>query len=325
MMQSTDLPKIEADEQTKRMPAYDQWYGKASVKTQPRPKLQVAELQQGKLPFSPDRVPVVQHRLFVQKAGPDGVTGMLTRALFTWLAFTELLELRVINPIAARIATGDLGIHSSDLEFQACQIVTDEAAHALVAKDIIRQVSAATGVPYERLGWPLFLARFDAIKARTSAHCRGLIEVCFTVVSETLITGNLAQVPKDARVVSTVREVAADHARDEANHHRYFSRFFEVFWPALPVTVRGEVGPLLPELILAFIEPDLPQLRGQLRQFPDLTDADIAQMLAESYPPERLAGTARTAAAATLNLFQRTGVLADRQATEAFQAHGLLL
>lgn len=325
MMQSPYLQKIEADEQTKLSPAHEQWYGKASIMTQPRRMLRVEELQQGKLPFSPDRVPVVQHRLFVQKAGPDGGSRMLAQALYTWLAFTEILELHAINPIAARIATGALGVHSPDLEFQACQIVTDEAGHALVAKDIIRQVSAATGVPYERLGRPLFLARLDDVKARSSAHARELIEVCFTVVSETLITGNLVQVPKDARVVSTVRDIAADHLKDEIDHRQYFSRFFKAFWPALPVTVRGEVGPLLPELILAFVEPDLHQLHGQLRQFPGLTDEDIAQILAESYPPERLVVTARTAAAATLRLFQSTDVLADRQTADAFQGHGLIL
>jgi hypothetical protein len=325
MMQSTYLQMLEADEQTKRMPAHEQWYGKASLMTRPRPKLQVEELQLGKLPFSPDRVPVVQQRLFVQKAGSDGVPRMLTLGLFSWLASTDFLELHAIIPIAARIATGDLGLDSPDLAFQANQIVEDEARHGRVAKDVIRQVSAATGVPYERLGRPRFLARLEDIKARTSAPIRDLIDVCFTVVSETLITGNLAQVPKDRRVVSTVREIAADHAMDESFHHRYFSQFFEAFWPALPMTVRSEVGPLLPELILAFLEPDLDQIRRQLRQFPDLTDADIGQLLAEVYPPERCGGTARTAAAATLRLFQRTGVFAERQAVEAFQRHGLLL
>src|SRR6185295_14101103 len=59
-------------------------------------------------------------------------------------------------------------------------------------------------------------------------------------------------IPSDPRVVMAVRELVADHAEDEGRHHAYFSRLLEFTWPRLNKAQRATIGPLLPEMVLAF-------------------------------------------------------------------------
>jgi hypothetical protein len=149
------------------------------------------------------------------------------------------------------------------------------------------------------------------------------VEICFAVVAETVITGALADLAHDVRVVSTVREVMADHARDEARHHAYFASLFTVVWPQLSPHHQQLIGPLLPQFILGFVEPDYAVLRQLLKKYGVPPDT-IAQVLAEAYPAERVGADAKHVAHATLRLFARHGVFDDLQTAEAFYTSGLL-
>ena len=117
--------------------------------------------------------------------------------------------------------------------------------------------------------------------------------IFFTIVSETLISAILADIPADQRVVVAVRELVADHAQDEGRHHAYFSRLLEFTWPRLNKRQRAAIGPLLPEMILAFLEPDFVAIAGNLRAC-GLTAEQIDEVMTESYPPAQVtAGSGR--------------------------------
>ena len=109
--------------------------------------------------------------------------------------------------------------------------------------------------------------------------------IFFTIVSETLISSILSGIPSDPRVVTAVRELVADHAQDEGVHHAYFSRLLEFTWPRLNKAHKAIIGPLLPEMVLAFLEPDFVAIAGNLRAC-GLTAEQIDQVMTESYPAE---------------------------------------
>jgi hypothetical protein len=137
-----------------------------------------------------------------------------------------------------------------------------------------------------------------------------------------LISGILAQVPRDERVVTSVREMVADHAEDEGRHSAFFSQFFAYLWPRLGPTLRSELGPLLPEFVRAFLEPDRAAIRRSLAGLPLSRDA-VEQIVAESYPTAEVAANARDAATVTLHLFEHNGVMDDPRLADAFREHGL--
>jgi hypothetical protein len=299
------------------------WDKKASVRVKPRRILMREEEERGKLYFSPELVPIGRHPLVTQ-FGPAAVREMQVCHLYRYLDFTTLLELDVIGAVSREIALGRIDFEMPDVvRAEAFKLCTDEAHHAYFSDDVKRQVAAATDVEPEPLATPAFLKTLRSIQRGLPPGASALGEMLFTVVSETLISSILCEIPKDKRVVSAVREIVADHAEDEGRHSAYFSQFFGLLWPQLSDAQQAVVGPLLPHFILAFLRPDEDAIRGSLRRLP-LEHDQIDTVIAESYPREAVLEKAREAAAGTLRLLEHRGVLDDPRIGDEFRACGLL-
>ena len=297
------------------------WDSKASVRVKPRRLLRDEEAA-GKLFFTPELVPVGNHPM-VRRLGPEAVRQQQVRHLYRYLDFTTRLELEAINVVATEIALGKAGPGLPDvMRADAFKLVTDESHHAYFSDDMRRQVAAATGIEAVDAGTPHFLRRLRAIRRDLPPDQRRLAMSLFAVVSETLISGILAQVPKDDRVVTSVREMVADHAEDEGRHAAFFSQYFAYLWPRLGDELRSELGPLLPKFIRAFLEPDLRAIRRSLAGLP-LGPDEIEAIVADCYPAAEIATGAREAATVTLHLFRHNGVMDDPRLADAFRAHGL--
>ncbi|MEO9240034.1 MAG: diiron oxygenase, partial [Jatrophihabitantaceae bacterium] len=201
-------------------------------------------------------------------------------------------------------------------------ICTDESWHALFSDDLQDQLVVATGERSPRL-YPRFLADLDRMSAEEDSETRGLTRVFFTVVSETLISAILSDIPRDQRLISSVRETVADHAEDERRHHAYFAQFFQHAWHQLGRRQRTVIGPLLPRFILAFLGPDA-SADAHLLQLMGLDAETVRGVIADTNDPTRVGSTVRIAAAATLRLFERNGVLDDPRTYDSFGNCSLL-
>ncbi len=297
------------------------WDAKASVRVKPR-RILMDEESAGKVFFTPELVPVANHPM-VRRLGPEAVRQQQVLHLYRYLDFTARLELEAINVVASRIALGKTGPGLPEvMRADAFKLVTDEAHHATFSDDMRRQVAEATGIDAVDSGIPRFLRRLRAIRRDLPPDQRRLAMSLFAVVSETLISGILAQVPKDDRVVTSVREMIADHAEDEGRHSAFFSQYFAYLWPRLGDKLRSELGPLLPEFIRAFLEPDLRAIRRSLAGLP-LGPDEVETIMADCYPAEVVSAASREAATVTLHLFQHNGVMDDSRIADAFRAHGL--
>ncbi len=300
----------------------NRWEQRASVRSKPRRVLATDEAGAG-LYFPPELVPIATHPL-VSGRGADATNRVLMQRLHVYLDFTAELEHEVVNPICAALSRGRTGLRLPDaMREDAFKIYTDEAWHAQFSDDLQRQIVGATGVPAVRAQSQAFMRALVAMQRALPPDIRGLSRVFAAIVSETLISAILADIPRDGRVVTAVREVVSDHAVDEGVHHAYFASLLEHAWLQLSQRQRTSIGVQMPGYIRAYLDPDLPALAEVLFDAGVPSD-DVGQVLHDAHAGVRVDREVRADARVTLRHLARVGVLDDPEIVEAFQSAGLL-
>jgi len=183
---------------------------------------------------------------------------LLIHHLFAYLDFTTHLELGPVNDALLLIWRGHrLPALPEQCRQAALRIYTDEAAHAEMCDDFIRQTVNATGLQPARGATPAFLGRLDAILEDAHHADVDLLRLFFAIVSETLITGTLHRLATDRSIHDSVRQLALDHAQDEARHNAVFRQIFQQVWPGLDRETQIRVGSTIPAIIRAYLDFDL--------------------------------------------------------------------
>jgi hypothetical protein len=145
----------------------------------------------------------------------------------------------------------------------------------------------------------------------------------FCIVSETLISATLSQIPKDRAVNETVRFYVSEHAKDEGRHHAFFADVLRAGWRCLAPSDRDFLAHLLPEFIRWFLEPDHGWLRAFLRGN-GFAAAEVERVISESYPQDVVAGQIRADARQSLDRFHEAGVFRCSAAELSFSKAGLI-
>lgn len=314
----TRLETTPTNEYRSRMACWDR---KANVRAVPRRTINTDTRE--RLYFSPDVVPITSHPWVVEH-GEAFIPELLTKHLYRFLDFTTVLESLVVNPVALAVANGLIGVDiPREMRFDAYKLYCDEAYHALYCEDLKRQVELATGVAVGSAPEPRYMRELRATEAcLPTASLRSLARIFFVIVSETLISHTLTNVPDDPRVDSAVREVIADHAQDEGRHNAYFGSLLKIVWPRLSQTHKDEIGPLLPGFVLGFLAPDLRQIQDDLEQA-GVSRRRAVDLLHETYPAS--AERARAAARSTLRHFAEANMFTHQPTADAFHASKLLI
>ena len=149
--------------------------------------------------------------------------------------------------------------------------------------DFMMDIAERTAMPVRLPALPHFARRLRAIMRTVAPDQRTLYTLMFSIVSETLISATLASLPADRHLLPAVRAIAADHAQDEGRHHAYFRTLLVHLWSALDKETRSQIAARVPELIFAFLEPDLTATTFALADT-GLDDKLIDQVIHESYP-----------------------------------------
>jgi hypothetical protein len=300
----------------------NRWEERASVRAKPRRVLGTDDPLPG-LYFPPEIVPIATHPL-VSGRGANATNRVLMQRLHVYLDFTAELEHEVVNPICAALSRGRTGLRLPEaMREDAFKIYTDEAWHAQFSDDLQRQIVRATGVPAVRPESQAFMRALVGMQRALPPDMHGLSSVFAAIVSETLISAILADIPRDARIVSAVREVVSDHAVDEGVHHAYFASLLEHAWPQLGRRQRTMIGVQLPGYIRAYLDPDVAALADVLFDI-GLPSDDVGQVLHDAHAGVRVDRDARVDARVTLRHLARVGVLDDPETVEAFQSARLL-
>jgi hypothetical protein len=298
---------------------FRRWDVEASVRAKPR---HVVGPDDGGLYFRPEAVPFLDHPL-VRARGAEVADAILLQRLHVYLDFTAELEQSAVNPVCAAISRRRSGLALPEAMLaDAHKIYTDEAWHAQFSDDLQRQIVRRTGVAPVLPEAPAFMSRLAAAEARMPAEAAGLAPLFFAIVSETLISAILFDIPRDSRVRPSVRAMVADHAADERIHHAYFAKLLQYAWHQLGARQRRAVGVQIPEFIRAFLDPDYPALVGILRSV-GLEPDDAGQVLSERLDERRVAVDAAASARHTIRHLASVGVFEDPEIAEAFEADGL--
>ena len=255
---------------------------------------------------------------------PDRFEQVLIRHLYRYLRFTVYLETMVVNHTAVGLATGTaLPDLSPSQRLDAFRIYCDEAYHALSCADLIQQVERASGIPAPAEPVPAFMPRLGKILADTEPEHRTLVELMFVIVSETLITGTLAQVHTRPDMSSAVARSVQDHALDEGRHHVFFADLLGHVWRRLTPAQAAAVGVRLPDLVMCFLAPD------PTRAVDDLVSVGIPRRRAqdavdETFGDESVEADVRQAASATIRRFTDVGAMEIPEVSDALAAAGLV-
>lgn len=271
----------------------------------------------GRLAFSPDLVFLTRHPDIRNREG--AVEAVLQHHLDVFTGFTEQLELGLITPFSLRLRLGEVPFKvPAALAADAGRVAMDEVWHADTARDLrgANQTAAVRLIPP-------FLALLRATQKGMSHRARILNCGVFTAVSETMITGTLNQVPRDARVRLDVREALKEHAREEAFHHGIFGQMIGTLWSQLAPEDQNLLGPLWGAAISAFLRPDTTAQAMGLRCL-GFAPEDARRIAAEAAEDEADRVRLRQASAATVRFLERYGVLDHDQSRRGLEAAGLI-
>jgi len=301
---------------------FGSWESRSSVRTKPRRMPQHADTED-QVFFPPEGLPVLAHPL-VAACGP-GVRGrMLIHALYQYLNFTTVLEQATVLPVTAQISSGLGGVRlPGAMRCDAFKITTDEAWHAQFCYDFLQEVGRVTGVPPSAVGEPSFVGQLAMMRAAIEPSFRSLVDLFFAIVSETLVSGLLAEIPNDKRLPVPVRAIVGDHAEDEGRHHAYFRSLLRILWPRLSARERRLIGPLVPGFARIFLEPDKDSAI-RILSATGFSAQQARDIVAESYPHDGRGSYLTGAAHWTVRAFTEVGALGDQVIQDAFASAGLI-
>jgi para-aminobenzoate N-oxygenase AurF len=298
---------------------FEKWYDIAGVRAGVR-RMFADETDAGKVFYPQDQVPYLAHEALA------GLTAaqrreLTIRHLYQFLLSTTHLETRIVNTTAERIANNRAGLDLPNrMRLDAFKVYCDEGYHALYSLDLADQIAAATGVAIPPWDYGGFVDRLEEAGARLLPDEPELVPLLQTVVFETLITAVLNEIPNDPTVMTVVRDLTRDHAKDEGHHHRFFAQFFHELWTNLDPRLREPVARTLPALVQACLTWDTEPVRTSLLMS-GVDSATAAVVVADAYAA---GGANADICRATVRTFRSAGVLDVPGAVEAFAAHKLL-
>lgn len=294
---------------------FSSWDRSAAVRSRPLRRLDDPSPEL--LYFPPELVAAYSHPS-VARLGDTVRRRLLVHALCQYLHFTSELEDLAVIPVAMSISRGRSGLAVPDeARRDAYRIVTDEAWHAQFSYELHRQILGRTGETTPWLPEPMFVDRLETIADRLLTNVPAVGRLLFAVVSETLISSLLADIPRDTRLPDAVRDTVADHAVDEGRHHAYFRDILTYLWTSLDRSERRLVGPCVPSIILAFLEPDYRAIAKSLALL-GLGVEEIEAVLLESYPRTDVLAYAASSARSTIRYFAEAGAMDDPATADAF-------
>lgn len=302
--------------------AFSSWYETAGVRSGAR-RLFHDETDQGKVFYPADHVPHLTHEAVT--ALPERDRRDLTiRHLYQFLLSTAHLETRIVNRAAELIANGRSGVDlPAARRLDAFKVYCDEGYHSLYSLDMAQQIAEETGVPVPDWDYGGFVDALESAGARLLPQAPALVPLLQVVVFETLVTAVLNEIPNDPTVLTVVRDLTRDHAKDEGHHHRFFADFFHRLWTQLDPGLRGPVAHALPALVRACLNWDVKPVVGSL-ELAGLNRDMALTVVRDTYGGDTGADRIAHICRATVRVFRSAGVLDVPGAHEVFAEHRLL-
>lgn len=205
--------------------------------------------------------------------------------LYRYLAFTEYLETKLVNPQILEIANDSYGLGFPQIvKINAYKIYCDEAFHVLQAFNMIDQIHQLTQV------LPLAFNvdindRLKQLEKEFHPSVRAYFSLFFVAVSECLVSQELNGYVKDQSIHSEILALMRDHARDEALHAAFFVNILEHLHQKLGPEKFNHFVEMIPKMLEAYLLPNEEDIKLILEQLktPSVVDKFTSKAVRENY------------------------------------------
>lgn len=302
------------------------WDSRSTVRRQQRRILSDGDIT-GYL-FPPAIIPLCADER-VLRHGEQFKRLLLQQCAYKYMSDVAHVETETINRVTLEIVNRRDGLDlPEDMRYDAYTIIIDEAYHAYVAADFVRQVSQRTGVA--PIAAPLhseLTKAMERAKQSLPEQMHRNFDIVAICVGENTLTQEMLAITRDESICPYLDEVMSDHVRDEGRHCVLFSELLECVWAQLPEAQKLAIGALLPAFLLDYMRPDL-----NIAFFREILVAlgmdaeEAAAAVADAYPPMSTVEivAVNPILGHLIGILERRGVLAHPPTHAAFLEAGLI-
>lgn len=304
------------------------WDKYATIRSRPRRIIEPNEIQYYFFPLS--KQPICIHPLVTAK-GEEIIKYILIQTVNSFSHNIAILETEFVNNGALMIANNkfEFCTFPLDLCHDALSIIVDEAYHAYVALDFLKQLSGVTNV--ELLPTPNDTTVFrgvNAVKAEISNKYHSAMELIAVCIGEHVLTKELITFKAEENVSPTFQAVMTDHVADEGRHSNIFDYVLRFLWSKLPEDYKVAIGTNLHIFIREYLKKDIEIAydRMMLEQA-GFSAAEVDRIIDDTFVATCTLNTNDTNPVLVnlMNLLQRTLVLDHEPTAKAFSTSGFKL
>ncbi|BBB57911.1 aminobenzoate oxygenase (plasmid) [Candidatus Megaera polyxenophila] len=228
-----------------------QWDKYASVRSKPR-RFIIEDSEEYYFPVS--RQPLCVHPLIV-KLGDKAIRFILIQSVYKFMHEIAMLETEMVNSAACKLANNRLPYKfSEDICHDAITVIIDEAYHAFVAMDFMRQVEVKTKI--SPISMPNESPNTNAIKLVNKylpSYLHDSFELIAVCISEHTLTKELINIGREGTELKSFSNVMVDHVQDEGRHASIFNQVLKIFWHNIDKKDKELIGSLLPMFIKEYL------------------------------------------------------------------------
>jgi len=302
----------------------DSWHKKSSVRSKKEVEFySLNNIKDGKYFFTPKLAPIVEHPL-IYDYGEETKRKILIYFACLHSNFTDTLEAQVVVPLCNSLSREELGFKvTPTIKDSARKIAVDEMYHSMFISTMEEQICEYTKCKPIAKKKPRYLTMFHEMLANKPKSSQNLLHTFFVIVSETLITSTLREVPSDKTVHYLVRQNIQNHFEDEAMHHLFFSQLLMYLWDILSNKEKKYIGLNLPYLLEIYFTPDRPSIIESLL-LSGIKKEDAISAYNETYTKKSHLSDILEGSKTTLRHFKKAGVFSDPEIEDAFFEKGLI-
>lgn len=302
------------------------WDKLAATRSKPRRVLPEGEVV-GHL-YPPAKAALLTHPL-MKDLPPEKLRLFFIQSAYKFMGDIAFVETESVNDVALKIANGHTPIaFPEDIRYDALTVIVDEAYHAYVARDFMRQIEQRTGVKPLPKPTETDLSRSMAFgKRRLPEALHGLWELVAVCIGENTLTKELLNLTGERSVNEVLHQVMEDHVRDEGRHAVLFMNILKLVWNEMEESARLAIGQFLPEFIREYLDPRMQAEyeRGVL-EWLGLPAEHIEKLISETYaePPLEEFRTRNPLSGYVVHVLKQCDVLSHEPTLEAFRRFKLV-
>lgn len=304
----------------------DKWDKVASVRSRPRRFIEDNNIEGYYYPI--ERQPLCIHPL-VQARGEEVVKYILIQTAYKFMKDIAFVETEVINNTAQKIYSNRFSFRFPiELRMDILSVIVDEAYHAYVALDFMRQLEDKTGIkPLEKRNVTELSIAIEKFLPSLPADLHEIFELIAICIGENTLTKELFSMAAEPSINKIFHQVMADHMVDEGRHSSIFSLILKELWSTVDERTKNLIGEILPDFLVEYLKSDLTiAYNKKILESLEFSVADIEVILSETHidTPIKNLRSVNPVMKNIIFIIERSGILDHEQTRNYFKKSMLI-